>query len=144
MENKDLNNKVLRNVRNKIVISNLEREENMRLNVKKQVLSLCAASIIVLTGGFITVNAATEGKLVDGIKEIIKVNNIKEDGSSEELEETTYTESNGETWVKYETNSTNASSSIDINKTYLEKENATADININEKENEVNMIINGK
>ncbi len=69
MENHELNRKILRNVRNKIVVSNLEREENMKINQRKQVVSVLTATLIVLSGGLLTVNAATDGKLVEDIKQ---------------------------------------------------------------------------
>ena len=78
MENKELNSRILKNVRNKIVISNLEREENMKLNIRKQIITLGIVLLLVLSGGFITTNAATNGKLVEGIKDNIKVRFIKE------------------------------------------------------------------
>ena len=62
MENNELNNKILKNVRNKIVVSNLEKEYAMKISKRKQIISLCATTIILLSGSFLTVNAATEGK----------------------------------------------------------------------------------
>ncbi len=72
MENNELNNKILRNVRSRIVVSNLEREESMKIEKRKQIVSLCATTLILLSGSFFTVNAATEGKLVEDIKEKYK------------------------------------------------------------------------
>lgn len=72
MENNELNNKILRNVRSRIVVSNLEREESMKIAKRKQIVSLCATTLILLSGSFFTVNAATEGKLVEDIKEKYK------------------------------------------------------------------------
>lgn len=69
MENHELNNKILRNVRNKIVVSNLEREENMKISKQKQAISVLMAMIVLFSGGFLTVNAATDGKLVEEIKQ---------------------------------------------------------------------------
>ncbi len=46
MESRDLNSAVLKRVRNKIVVSNLEREEEMKINKKKQILSLAAVVIL--------------------------------------------------------------------------------------------------
>ena len=69
MENNELNNIVLNNVKNKIVVSNLEREVNMKIRKRKEVISLCAVILIFLSGSFITVNAATDGKLAETIKE---------------------------------------------------------------------------
>lgn len=72
MENNELNNKILRNVRSRIVVSNLEKEETMEKIKKKNVISLCATAIILLFGSFLSVNAATDGKLVEDIKEKYK------------------------------------------------------------------------
>ena len=72
MENNELNNKILRNVRSRIVVSNLEKEETMEKIKKKNVISLCATAIILLSGSFLSVNAATDGKLVEDIKEKYK------------------------------------------------------------------------
>ena len=73
MEKNELNRKVLENVRNRIVVSNLESEENMKLNKRKQVLSVAAVMVIMLTGSFFTVNAATDGKVVEEIKKAITI-----------------------------------------------------------------------
>lgn len=72
MENNELNNKILKNVRNKIVVSNLEKEEAMKISKRKQAISLCATVIILLSGSFLTVNAATDGQLAENIKEKYK------------------------------------------------------------------------
>ena len=50
MENNELNKKVLEKVRNRIVISNLESEENMKLNKKKQIISISAVLVVLFTG----------------------------------------------------------------------------------------------
>lgn len=86
MENNELNNKILKSVRNKIVVSNLEKEYTMQINKKKQIISLYATTIILLSGSFLTVNAATEGKLVENIKEKYKeIITIEYDQSKYEL-----------------------------------------------------------
>lgn len=72
MENNDLNNKIMRNVRTRIVVSNLEKEETMEKTKRRHIISLCATTIILLSGSFFSVNAATDGKLVEDIKEKYK------------------------------------------------------------------------
>lgn len=72
MEINDLNNKIMRNVRNRIVVSNLEKEEIMEKAKRKHIISLCATTVILLSGSFLSVNAATDGKLVEDIKEKYK------------------------------------------------------------------------
>ena len=101
MENKELNNRILRNVRSKIVVSNLESEENMKINAKKQILSICAVALVMVSGGFFTVNAATNGQLVQDIKEFVTVTLVKEDGSNQKLEGKTTIDENGDTWLEY-------------------------------------------
>jgi len=102
MDNNELNRKVLKNVRNKIVVSNLESEEKMKINAKKQILSICAITLIMASGGFFTVNAATNGKLVQNIKEFVTVTIEKNDGTKEEVEGKTKTDEYGNTWLTYE------------------------------------------
>lgn len=115
MENHELNNKILRNVRNKIVVSNLEREENMKINQRKQVVSVLTATLIVLSGGFLTVNAATDGKLVEDIKQkyeemiVVKLDNdnyqITKETDHEGNEMVVYTlQPKGEEEFRYEIN----------------------------------------
>lgn len=100
MENRELSNKILKNVRNKIVVSNLEREENMRISKRKQAISVFTAMIIVLSGGFLTVNAATDGKLVEDIKQkyeemiVVKIDKDNYKVTSEKSE-------NGEEYITY-------------------------------------------
>lgn len=77
MENKGLNEKIINNVRNRIVVSNLESEERMKISKKKQIISIAAVCMILLTGSFVTVNAATDGKLVDSVKHTIKTVKVR-------------------------------------------------------------------
>lgn len=73
MEINELDKKIIENVRNKIVVSNLEKEENMRISKKKAIISIAAVIMIFISGSFVTVNAATEGKLVENVKGLINV-----------------------------------------------------------------------
>lgn len=124
MEGRDLNSAVLKRVRNKIVVSNLESEEKMKINRKKQILSLAAVIILFLSGGFITVNAATDGQLANNIKDkIIKVVFVDDNGTEKELEGKISTDSKGTVWEIYEYNNQGSMFESMINKTYLENEN---------------------
>lgn len=96
MENNELNKIIIDKVRSKVVVSNLEREEKMKLSKRKQVISIVAVLMVFLLGGVATVNAATNGKLVEEIKGTLKVFFVKADsgtmqltyeGESEELPE---------------------------------------------------------
>lgn len=128
MESNELDNKIINHVRNKIVVSNLEREERMRLDRKKQIISLCTVAIVALSGGFLTVNAATDGKLAQEIKnkyeEIIQV---KIDESKYEITQmqNAVDEISGDEYVTYKINSKDGSEEIEtvINKNNLDKEN---------------------
>lgn len=83
MENHELNKKVIANVKNRIVVSNLEREESMKLRARKRMISMCAVAVILLSGSLLSVNAATDGKLAEDIREkyeeIVVVKFNKED-----------------------------------------------------------------
>lgn len=132
-----LNNEILNNVRNRIVVSNLESEEKMKINKRKQVLSIVAVAVIMLTGGFFTVDAATDNSLSNAIKDTIKVIFVK-DNAEKEIEGTTYTDSKGDTWVKYENDNGNEKTETDFDKSALEKENIKTDEKITEEETEIN------
>lgn len=134
MENNELNNKILKNVRNKIVVSNLESEENMKLNIKKQIISICAVVLVATSGGFFTVNAATNGKLVQDIKEFVTVTIVKQDGTTESVEGKTQTDEYGNTWLKYEGKGEEWEDVIYVQRIELEKNNLGIDAKITENE----------
>ena len=130
MKNNELNNRILKNVRNNIVVSNLEREENMKINKRKQFISLCAVSLLILSGSFVTVNAATDGKLVEDIKDVIVVKLDKDN-----YKVTTEKDSNGDEHVIYTVTpkDNDCKIDVDINKTELVKENIKAELDVNTK-----------
>lgn len=141
MENKELNKKIIEKVRNKIVISNLEREETMKISKRKQVLSIAAAIMIILTGSFISVNAATNGELAeavkDTVKDTVKVILIKQDGKEVETKKSTYTDKNNHTIEKQELKNSNGSEfKIEADKTILDEQNMMIEGNITEKDGE--------
>lgn len=132
MENNELNNKILKNVRNKIVVSNLEREECMKLNKRKQIISVLTASLIILSGGFLTVNAATDGKLVEEIKHVITIK-LDNDGK---YKVTTEKNSEGDEIVKYKIDNLDGvegEMDLEVNKTELLKENLEVEIDVDSK-----------
>lgn len=142
MEDRDLKYKIIENVRNNIVISNLESEEKMRISNRKKIVTLGVVALMTIFGSFATVNAATDGKLIENIKEFVSVKIVKDDGSSKELNGTEYKDKNGDTWIKYENNENGTETKIDVNKTELEKQKLTTDTKISE--NELNMTINSE
>lgn len=142
MENNSLNKKIMEQVKNRIVISNLESEENMKINKKKQVLSIAAVAVIMLAGGFFTVNAATNGELVENIKDTIKVVFVDDDGTENEVEGTTYTDTNNHTIETYETNDNGKTHTLEVDKTNLDDENMTISGTI--KDNEASITIDNE
>lgn len=130
MENNKLKKYILKNVKSKIVISNLESEESMKINMKKQVFAILAVIMLVLVGGFFSVNAATDGKLIENIKEVIKVTMIKDDGVVVQLDGKEYTDSNGDNWVHYE----NENTQIDVNKKEIDVNDLTLETQITQYE----------
>ncbi len=134
MGDNNLNKKIIERVRNRIVISNLEGEEKMKLNKKKQIISIAAVAVIMLAGGFFTVNAATNGELANNIKNTIKVVLVKDDGTENEVEGKTYTDSNNHTIVKYETENNGTKQTLEADKTNLDKENLTINETIKDDE----------
>ena len=137
MGDNNLNKKIIERVRNRIVISNLESEEKMKLNKKKQIISIAAVAVIMLAGGFFTVNAATNGELANNIKNTIKVVLVKDDGTENEVEGKTYTDSNNHTIVKYETENNGTKQTLEADKTNLDKENLTINETIKNDETSV-------
>lgn len=71
MENNDLERKIINNVRNKIVVSNLEKEASMKMSKRRTIISLTALFLILVSGSFLTVNAATDGQLAQDVKDLI-------------------------------------------------------------------------
>ncbi|MFG6319830.1 MAG: hypothetical protein K1W33_08295 [Clostridia bacterium] len=124
MENNELNKRIIENVRNRVVISNLESEENMKINKRKQILSIAIVMCVMLTGSF-TVNAATNGELAEKVKDTVRVIFTDKDGKQEEVKGTTYTDSNNHIIEKYELEKNGAEYRIEVDKNELEVENLT-------------------
>ena len=143
MENNELNKKIIENVRNRVVISNLESEENMKINKRKQVLSLVAVIFIMLTGSFITVDAATNGELTEKVKDTIQVIFVNKDGKQEEVKGTTYTDSNNHTIEKYKTEKDGIEHTLEVDKNNLDESNLTIKDNISDEQSTI-MIENKK
>lgn len=125
MENNKLNKRIIENVRSRVVVSNLESEENMKISKRKQVLSVVAVMVVMLTGSFITVNAATDGELAQKVKDTIQVIFTDKDGKQEEIKGTTYTDSNNHTIEKYETNKNGIQHTLEIDKDNVDNSKIT-------------------
>lgn len=145
MRNDEFNKKIIENVKNRIVVSNLESEEHMKISKKKQIISIAAMAIVMVTGSFFTVNAATDGELVKKIKEKINITIVNEDGTEETLEDAnTYVTDNNEYVVEYliKDDSNTQSQTEESFKIYtntLEEENKTVDAKVSEKETNINI-----
>lgn len=145
MRNDEFNKKIIKNVKNRIVVSNLESEEHMKISKKKQIISIAAMAIIMVTGSFFTVNAATNGELVKKIKEKINITIVNEDGTEETLEDANiYVTDNNEYVVEYliKDDSNTQSQTEESFKIYtntLEEENKTVDAKASENETNINI-----
>ena len=67
----NLNERIVKNFRNNIAISNLKEEFEMKRIIKKQILMFSMIAVVFVSGSFLTVNAATGGELINNIKEAI-------------------------------------------------------------------------
>ena len=137
MVNNELNKKIVENVRNRVVISNLESEEKMKINKRKQIVSLVAVMLIMLTGSFITVNAAMNGELAEKVKDTIQVIFTDKDGKQEEVKGTTYTDSNNHTIEKYHIEKDGTEHTLEIDKNNSDGSNLTIKENINGEESTI-------
>lgn len=118
MESNELSKKIVENVKNMVVMSNLENEEMIKMSRRKQILSIIAVAGIMLTGGFATVNAVTNGELVNKVIDTVQVIFVK-DGVEKEIEGYTYTNSDNHTMMKYELNNDGVDYSFEIDMTTL-------------------------
>lgn len=81
--------------------------------------------IVMLTGSFDIVNAATDGELAQKVKNTIQVIFTDKDGKQEEIKGTTYTDSNNHTIEKYETNKDGTQHTLEIGKDNLDNSKLT-------------------
>lgn len=119
MESNELSKKIVENVKNMVVMSNLEKEEMIKMSRRKQIFSIIAVVAVMLTGGFATVNAVTNGEFVNKVIDTVQVIFVK-DGVEKEIEGYTYTNLDNRTMVKYELNDDGVDYSFEIDKTALD------------------------
>ena len=108
MINNELERRVINNVRNKIVVSNLEKEADMRISKRKAIISVTALILIFMSGSFLTVNAATDGQLAKDVKDLINQADYKPVESRE------YTDKDGHKRKFYRFESTDGTTEVDI------------------------------
>lgn len=139
MENNELERKIMNNVRNKIVVSNLEKEADMRISKRRAIISVTALILIFMSGSFLTVNAATDGQLAKDVKDLINVTFNQADYKPVKTEE--YTTQDGTKRKVYRFESTDGTAEVDI----VDEGNTEFDISYEiEKDGTVNSIINNK
>ena len=146
MENNELNEKVIKNVRNRIAVSNLESEEKMKISKRKQILSIAAICMILLTGSFVTVNAATDGKLVENVKDTIKTVKVRivKNGDITEVKampvdyDVDYNE-NGNAMISYHLVDSDVDVELEGKDVVLQKGNIELEENMDDAETEVYM-----
>ena len=93
----------------------------------------CAVALVMVSGGFFTVNAATNGQLVQDIKEFVTVTLVKEDGSNQKLEGKTTIDENGDTWLEYGEKGKGWEFKMNVDKLELEKNHLGIDATLTEK-----------
>ena len=109
----------------------------MKINKRKQIVSLVVVMLIMLTGSFITVNATTNGELAEKAKDTIQVIFTDKDGKQEEVKGTTYTDSNNHTIEKYHIEKDGAEHTIEVDKNNLDNQNLTFKENIKDGEESI-------
>lgn len=119
---------------NKIAYTLYERRLNMKKKKLKKVM-LSMVTCLVLLGGIKTVDALTEGKISNTVKDTIRVFFIGEDNQQQEMIGEQYVDENGDIWIKFKDQSENK---VDVNDSKLEKEGLQSNTEIDKSSNEIN------
>lgn len=119
---------------NKIAYTLYERRLNMKKKKLKKVM-LSMVTCLVLLGGIKTVDALTEGKISNTVKDTIRVFFIGEDNQQQEMIGEQYVDENGDIWVKFKDQSENK---VDVNDSELEKEGLQSNTEIDKSSDEIN------
>ena len=130
--NNNLNKRIIENVRNRVVISNIESEVNMKLSKRKQILSVVTVCMIMLGGSFITVNAATDGQLVEKVTETIQVVFRDKNGNETEIDGAAYVNHNNENVEQYQYEKDGIEYNIEVNKDTLNDLDSKAWVELDE------------
>lgn len=101
--------------------------------LKKVMFSM--VTCLVLLGGVKTVDALTEGKISNTVKDTIRVFFIGEDNQQQEMIGEQYVDENGDIWVKFKDQSENK---VDVNDSELEKEGLQSNTEIDKSSDEIN------
>lgn len=119
---------------NKIAYTLYERRLNMKKKKLKKVM-LSMVTCLVLLGGIKTVDALTEGKISNTVKDTIRVFFIGEDNQQQEMIGEQYVDENGDIWIKFKDQSENK---VDVNDSKLEKEGLQSNTEIDKSSDEIN------
>lgn len=119
---------------NKIAYTLYERRLNMKKKKLKKVM-FSMVTCLVLLGGVKTVDALTEGKISNTVKDTIRVFFIGEDSQQQEMIGEQYVDENGDIWVKFKDQSENK---VDVNDSELEKEGLQSNTEIDKSSDEIN------
>lgn len=119
---------------NKIAYTLYERRLNMKKKKLKKVI-FSMVTCLVLLGGVKTVDALTEGKISNTVKDTIRVFFIGEDNQQQEMIGEQYVDENGDIWVKFKDQSENK---VDVNDSELEKEGLQSNTEIDKSSDEIN------
>ncbi|WP_027088832.1 hypothetical protein [Thomasclavelia saccharogumia] len=124
-------------VNDRIAYDLYERNRTMKkIKLKKAAFSI--AVCILILGGISTVDAATDGKISNTVKNTIKVIFTDENNQEREITGEQYVDENGDIWIKYKHESDQSNQEIDINKSELEENGLEADGNIKNSDGETN------
>lgn len=132
-------NKIKTMTSDRIAYTLYERNRIMKKKKLKKAL-FSVVTCILLLGGITTVDALSQGKISDTLKNTVKVILIGDDNQKREMEGEQCVDENGDIWIKYKDDT--SQNEIDVNKSELEKEGLKTDIEINNTENEGNIEIN--
>lgn len=127
-------NKIKMMTGNKIAYTLYERRLNMKKKKLKKVM-FSMVTCLVLLGGVKTVDALTEGKISNTVKDTIRVFFIGEDNQQQEMIGEQYVDENGDIWVKFKDQSENK---VDVNDSELEKEGLQSNTEIDKSSDEIN------
>ena len=119
---------------NKIAYTLYERRLNMKKKKLKKVM-FSMVTCLVLLGGVKTVDALTEGKISNTVKDTIRVFFIGEDNQQQEMIGEQYVDENGDIWVKFKDQS---ETKVDVNDSELEKEELQSNTEIDKSSDEIN------
>ncbi|MEI3325873.1 MAG: hypothetical protein V8R64_05240 [Thomasclavelia sp.] len=122
-------------VNDRIAYNLYERNRTMKkMKLKKAVFSI--AVCVLILGGIGTVDAATDGKISNTVKNTIKVIFTDENNQEREITGEQYVDENGNIWIKYKHETDQSSQEIDINKSELEKDGLETDADIKNSDGE--------